>query len=323
MNRMQALTTGFGVTALMLIGVACGSGGGGPASPEPGAPVSPPPAPEQVTAGLSGDPSPPIPHGDPRPSLTYEGAVYYQEALSSAEAANLNEDGLELVGSTIDSNTLPPNSGESLKIYELKNGEAYQVYTLTPGRGLQNEDGSTTTIKPEWTRWSAPPAQEQVTAGLSEAAPGDTAPPIPHGTPLLNLTYEGAVYYRTALSTDEAANLNENDLELVGTSTESNLLLPAGSEIRRFIVDLNHDNPEITLSEIKDRVEAKFQIGVDKSVVGRVLQGGLNIYKLKDGEEGYVYTFEPGRSQVNPEDGQIIEFPAAWQRWTAADSNGT
>ena len=205
MNRMQALTTGFGVTALMLIGVACGSGGGGPASPEPGAPVSPPPAPEQVTAGLSGDPSPPIPHGDPRPSLTYEGAVYY----------------------------------------------------------------------------------------------------------------------RTALSTDEAANLNENDLELVGTSTESNLLLPAGSEIRRFIVDLNHDNPEITLSEIKDRVEAKFQIGVDKSVVGRVLQRGLNIYKLKDGEEGYVYTFEPGPSQVNPEDGQIIEFPAAWQRWTAADSNGT
>ncbi len=89
------------------------------------------------------------------------------------------------------------------------------------------------------------------------------------------------------------------------------------------LVDLNHDNPELTNSEIKDRVEAKFQIGLDNSTVGRTLQGGLNIYKLKDGEEGYVYTFEPGQSMVNPEDGQIFEFPAEWIRWAAADSNGT
>ena len=153
-------------------------------------------------------------------------------------------------------------------------------------------------------------------------SPGASTSPV-HGTPRLNLTYEGAVYYATALSDDDAANLNENNLELVGTATESNLLLPAGSDIARFIVDVNHDNPELTLAEIKDRVEAKFQIGVDKSAVGRVLQGGLNIYKLKDGEEGYVYTFTPGQSTVNPEDGQIIEFPAVWMRWAAADSNGT
>ena len=96
------------------------------------------------------------PGGAPRARLTYEGAVYYQEALSNAEAANLNEDGLELVGSTTDSNTLPPNGGESLKIYRLNNGEAYQVYTLIPGRSFQDEeDGSTITIEPEWTRWSA------------------------------------------------------------------------------------------------------------------------------------------------------------------------
>ena len=137
------------------------------------------------------------------------------------------------------------------------------------------------------------------------------------------LIYKGAVYYMTPLSTDEAANLNENDLELVGATTESNLLFPTDNELRRFIVDLNHDNPELTLSEIKDRVEAKFQIGLDNSTVGRVLQEGLNIYKLKDGKEGYVYTFEPGQSNVNPEDGQIFEFPAVWMRWAAADSNGT
>ena len=109
----------------------------------------------------------------------------------------------------------------------------------------------------------------------------------------------------------------------MGTTTESNLLLPAGSEVRRFIVDLNHDNPELTLSEIKGRVETESQIGVDESAVGRVLQVGLNIYKLKDGEEGHVYTFTPGQSNVNPEDGQIFEFPAVWMRWAAADSNGT
>ena len=208
MNRMQALATGFGVAAMMSIGFARGSGGGGPASPEPGAPVRPPLAQEQVTAGLSGE------------------------------------------------------------------------------------------------------------------GPGDTLPPIPHGAPLLSLTYEGAIYYATPLSANEAANLNENDLELVGTATKSLLLLPAGSELRRFIVDLSHDNPELTLSEIKDRVEAEFQIGLDNSTVSRTLQG-LSIYKLKDVEEGHVYTFTPGRSKVNPEDGQIFEFPAVWMRWDAADSNGT
>ena len=113
------------------------------------------PATQQGRSSPAGDTAPPIPQGTPRASLTYEGAVYYLEALSSAEAANLNEDGLELVGSTTDSNTLPPNSGESLKIYGLKNGEAYQVYTLTPGRSFQNEDGSTITIEPEWIRWVA------------------------------------------------------------------------------------------------------------------------------------------------------------------------
>lgn len=74
MNRIQALATGFGVTALMLIGVACGSGGGGLASPEPGDSVSPRPAQEQVKAGLSGealgDTAPRSPHGAHLVSLT-------------------------------------------------------------------------------------------------------------------------------------------------------------------------------------------------------------------------------------------------------------
>ena len=158
MNRMQALATGFGATTLMLIGVTCGSGGGGPASQEP------------VTTGLSGgasgDTASPILQGSPRASLTYEGAVYYQEGLSSAEAANL-EDELELVGSTNESNTLPPGGGESLKIYRLKDDETYQVYTVTPGGSYQNEeDGSTVTIEPEWTRWSASNEAAPVATGM-------------------------------------------------------------------------------------------------------------------------------------------------------------
>ena len=124
----------------------------------------------------------------------------------------------------------------------------------------------------------APQAQDQ--PGPSGSPGANTSPAIPGGAPLVELTYEGAVYYMAALSTDEAANLNENDLELVGATTESNLLAP----------------------------------GSGKS---------LDIYKLNDREEGYVYTLQPGQSHVNPEDGQIFEFPAVWMRWTPADSNGT
>ena len=163
--------------------------------------------------------------------------------------------------------------------------------------------------------------QAQDQPGPSASSGANTSPVIPGGAPRVNLSYDGAVYYIDALSDDEAANLNENDLELAGATNESNLLLPAVSELRRFIVDLNHDSPELTLSEIKDRVEAKFQIGVDKSTVGRTLQG-LNIYKLKDGEEGYLYTLEPGQSFLN-EDGTTTTFEAEWQRWAAAESNGT
>ena len=124
--------------------------------------------------------------------------------------------------------------------------------------------------------------QAQVQPGPSDSpgADTDTSPIIPGGSPRANLAYEGAVYYQAPLSEDDAANLNENDLELVGATTESNLLAPSGGK-------------------------------------------SLDIYPLKDGEEGYVYTFEPGQSHVNPEDGKIFESPAAWIRWAAADSSGT
>lgn len=98
------------------------------------------------------------------------------------------------------------------------------------------------------------------------------------GAPRVSLTYLGVVYNATSLSTDEAANLNESELEAVGETSESNLLFPGSGE-------------------------------------------PLNIYKLIDGEDGYVYTLESGRSFQN-EDGKIITIEAEVVRWVAADSNG-
>ena len=43
---------------------------------------------------------------------------------------------------------------------------------------------------------------------------------------------------------------------------------------------------------------------------------GLVVYRLKDDGTNDVYTFRPGEVHVNPEDGQIFEFPAVWTRWT-------
>ncbi len=37
------------------------------------------------------------------------------------------------------------------------------------------------------------------------------------------------------------------------------------------------------------------------------------------GEEGYVYTFEPGQSFLN-EDGRTITIKPEWVRWIATDS---
>ena len=41
---------------------------------------------------------------------------------------------------------------------------------------------------------------------------------------------------------------------------------------------------------------------------------GWDIYGLKGGEEGYVYTFSPGQSFLN-EDGRTITIKPKWVRW--------
>jgi hypothetical protein len=101
---------------------------------------------------------------------------------------------------------------------------------------------------------------------------------ISNGAPRANLTYEGAVYYATSQNTDEAANFSEDELEVIGETSESNLLFPGRGET-------------------------------------------LDIYKLNDGEDGFVYTLESGTNFEN-EDGDTVTIEAEWVRWIAAESKG-
>ena len=157
----------------------------------------------------------------------------------------------------------------------------------------------------------SPPDQEQVTAGVSVEAPADNAPQIPHGAPLVTLTYEGAVYYQTPLSTDDAANLNVNDLELVGATSESNLLLPAGNELRRFIVDLNRANLWLAQEHSDDRIDLLLTDLV------MPLMGGKELavqFKLEHPETKVLYfsgySDDTGLGQVGPDERiSLLEKP--------------
>ncbi len=126
------------------------------------------------TGSPGGDTEPVIPGGAPLASLTYDGAVYYQDPLSSDEAAKLNENDLEVVGSTSESNTLPPGGDETLDLYRLKDNEEGYFYTLQPGQSFENEDGRTIMIEPEWVRWTA--------ADTNETAPVSSGMMVPRPT---------------------------------------------------------------------------------------------------------------------------------------------
>ena len=143
---------------------------GSPQPPAPsGAPLhgSPPPP---VSGG---SPLAPVPsaaplHGDPGPSLKFGDVNYVyggSAELPSGEGADFVIDGteismddLERVGTTNEGNTAGIREG--LVVYRLKDDGTNDVYTLTPGRSIQDEgeDGHTIrfiTIEAEWMRWIA------------------------------------------------------------------------------------------------------------------------------------------------------------------------
>ena len=76
-------------------------------------------------------------------------------------------------------------------------------------------------------------AEGQTTAGPSTSGPvasGDDRPLLPAGAPRATLTYDGTAYYQNVLSAEEAANFTNDNLELVGSTTESNTVSPNGGE---------------------------------------------------------------------------------------------
>lgn len=54
------------------------------------------------------------------------------------------------------------------------------------------------------------------------------------------------------------------------------------NDVRRFIVNVKQGDPESSLSEIKALVEANFEVEIDKSTVGKILQQGQTDVSLVD-----------------------------------------
>jgi hypothetical protein len=46
------------------------------------------------------------------------------------------------------------------------------------------------------------------------------------------------------------------------------------------------------------------------------IRDGLTVYQLRGAGTGEMYTFQPRRDLVNPEDGQTLSGQAGWTRWT-------
>ncbi len=98
-------------------------------------------------------------------------------------------------------------------------------------------------------------------------------------------------------------------------------VVPAGSPVASLI----HEGA-IHYADSLGREDPRFNeddlelLGVSKS--NRLVPGsaaGWDIYKLKGGEEGYIFTFSPGQSFLN-EDGRTITTEPQWVLWIAAGS---
>ena len=212
MNRIKGLALGLGVATLIVAGLACGAEEKqnptevGPTSDTPQA---------QDRPGPSGSPTvdtPPVTGGGTPPaSLTYEGVVYYGNPLGR-EAAEFNEDDLELVGSTTDSNVLAP--GDSLDVYMLK-GDTDHAYSFEPGWSFQNEDGRTITIEPEWVRWTA--------ADSNQTAPVSSGMLVPRPTTAEELVARAEVVFIGTI-------ISVLDERMMGPYGEDGQPLPAGDD---------------------------------------------------------------------------------------------
>ena len=117
----------------------------------------------------------------------------------------------------------------------------------------------------------------------SDFTHGSLPPPALSGSPLPSLTFDGVGYVHSGYAE-----------------------LPSG-EGAVFVID----GIEINLDDLE-------MVGTTYEGNTPGISEGLQVYRSTvTGDANAVYTFTPGQSIVNPEDGQIFEFPAAWTRWTA------
>ena len=108
---------------------------------------------------------------------------------------------------------------------------------------------------------------------------------IPVGTPPPSLIFEGVEY---TFGSYKTVDLGESTTFVIDG------------------IDINVTNLELVGTTTEGNTH-----GIDQ---------GLQVYRSHiAGDANAVYTFTPGESKVNPEDGQIFEFPAEWTRWTASN----
>ena len=120
------------------------------------------------------------------------------------------------------------------------------------------------------------------------SAPAPTAAPALRGSPLPSLTFDGVDYFHSG-------------------SAE----LPSG-EGAVFVFN----GTEISMDDLE-------MVGTTYEGNSPGISEGLQVYRpTVTGDANAVYTFTPGETHVNPEDGQIFEFPASWTRWTASSNWG-
>ena len=112
---------------------------------------------------------------------------------------------------------------------------------------------------------------------------GSPLAPVATGSPLAYLTFDGVDYVHSGYAE-----------------------LPSG-EGTVFVID----GIEINLDDLE-------MVGTTYEGNTSGISEGLEVYRSAvTGDENAVYTFTPGETHVNPEDGLVIELQASWTRWTA------
>ena len=196
---------------------------------------------------------------------------YREAAALEAEAAHISPDGSS-TGTTMVMWVSPPHffrTETAIVLYVGENPEVIEALRSVLGTQFA---GQTTPV---------PTPSEQVPQVAEN-------PAISHGMPEPSLAFEGVKYtysenFYAAPDGEESvfswpgAQINADDMEAIGTTTEANTHWPGEQRLNGF----------------------------------------LKVYRLKSEGTTDVYTFTPVEISENSEDGKTITTKASWTRWTA------